>query len=124
VTELLTAALVVTAAGFLLLAALGLLRMPDLYTRLGAATKAVALGGGLMFVAVAVHFGDVASDARAIAGVAFLFVTAPVTAHVIARAAYHLGIGFVPDTIRLEDEGDLAGPRSRTPQAQGEPATD
>ena len=98
-TEYATALLVVIAALFLLLAALGLMRMPDIYTRLGAATKAVALGGGLMFVAVGVRFGDVASDARALAGLAFLLVTAPVTAHVIARAAYHLGFEFAPGTI-------------------------
>ena len=98
-TDLITALAILTAAGFLLLAAVGLLRMPDLYTRLGAATKAVALGGGLMFAAVAVHFADVPSDARALAGIAFLLITAPVTAHVIGRAAFHLGIDFTPGTI-------------------------
>ena len=123
-TELVTAALVVTAACFLLLAALGLLRMPDLYTRLGAATKAVALGGGLMFVAVAVHFGDVASDARAIAGLAFLLMTAPVTAHVIARAAFRVGIAFAPGTIRPGNDGDVTGTPSETPRESSWPATD
>lgn len=109
--ELLTAGLVLTASAFLLLAALGIQRMPDLYSRLGAATKAVALGGGLMFGAVAVHFRDVPSDARAVAGIVFLLVTAPVTAHVIGRAAFHLGIGFAPWTtmaLEVAEDDDVA----------------
>ncbi len=112
-TELITAALVFTSALFLLLASLGLLRMPDLYTRLGAATKAVTLGGGLMFAAVAVHFADIASGARAVAGIVFLLVTAPVTAHVIARSAFHLGIDFVPWTTMAIDEPDAEAARDQ-----------
>ena len=108
-TELLTALLVFTSGLFLLLASLGLLRMPDLFTRLGAATKAVTLGGGLMFAAVAVHFGDIASIARAVAGIVFLLVTAPVTAHVIARSAFHLGIPFAPFTTVVLDVPEGAG---------------
>jgi len=102
VIEIVTAVLVLTAALFLMVSALGLLRMPDLYTRLGASTKAVTLGGGLMFVAVAVHFADAASVARAFAGLAFLVTTAPLTAHVIARAAIRLAIDFAPVTITTD----------------------
>lgn len=116
-TEIATALLVFTSALFLLLASLGLLRMPDLYTRLGAATKAVTLGGGLMFAAVAVHFGDLASDARAVAGIVFLLVTAPVTAHVIGRAAFHLGIEFVPWT-SMDVESAMPGSDGGTSEVE------
>lgn len=106
--EVVTSVLILTASAFLVLAALGIHRMPDLYSRLGAATKAVALGGGLMFAAVAVHFGDIASDARAVAGIVFLLITAPVTAHVIARSGFHLGIDFVPWTTMAVDPSEVA----------------
>ncbi len=98
-SDFFTAFFLVVGALFLLLAALGVLRMPDLFTRLSAQTKAVALGSGSMFMAVLVHFDDVTTDTRAIAGIAFFLVTAPVAAHVIARAAYRLGLPLWEGTV-------------------------
>ncbi|MEX0762049.1 MAG: monovalent cation/H(+) antiporter subunit G [Dehalococcoidia bacterium] len=98
-SDFFTAFFLVVGALFLLLAALGVLRMPDLFTRLSAQTKAVALGSGSMFMAVLVHFDDVTTDTRAIAGIAFFLVTAPVAGHVIARAAYRLGLPLWEGTV-------------------------
>ena len=86
------------SATFLLLAGVGIVRMPDLYTRIAASTKAIAFGGGLMFVAVAVQFEDLAAEIRALAGVGFLMATASITAHVVGRAALHVGIPFTSGT--------------------------
>lgn len=87
-----SALLALIGAAFMLLAALGVLRMPDVFTRMHAATKAGALGGGLSFLAVAVHFGELGLGARALAAILFILLTAPVSAHVIGRAAYFLGV--------------------------------
>ncbi|MBJ3785144.1 monovalent cation/H(+) antiporter subunit G [Devosia sediminis] len=78
----------VLGAAFTLLAAIGVVRLPDLYTRMHAASKAGAVGGGLILVAVAVVSQDAAVATRAIIGVAFLLLTTPVSAHLLARASY------------------------------------
>jgi multicomponent Na+:H+ antiporter subunit G len=84
------AALLMTGGTFLMLvAAVGLLRFPDLYTRMHAVTKAGTLGIGLMLISAAVAFGgDVSVTARALVALLFVFLTAPVSAHMIGRAGY------------------------------------
>lgn len=73
---------------FILLSAIGLLRMPDLFTRMSATTKASTLGIGLVLIGTAVFWMDIGIAARAIAIIIFLLLTAPVAAHIIGRAAY------------------------------------
>ena len=90
-TTFFTHMLVLLGAFFALVAAIGLLRMPDLLMRMHAATKAGTLGAGLLLLAVAVSFGDSGVTVRALAAIVFLFLTAPVAAHVIGRAAYYAG---------------------------------
>lgn len=91
-TEFLVAACLVTGTLFMLLAALGALRMPDLPMRMHATTKAGALGSGLVMLAVALHYGESDVTARAIAIIVFIMLTAPVAAHVLARAGYFVGV--------------------------------
>ena len=78
----------------MVIAALGLLRLPDLYTRMHAVTKAGTLGIGLVLVAAAVAFGDVSVATRALVALLFVLLTAPVSAHMIGRAGYlgHVGL--------------------------------
>ena len=83
-----TGLLVLLGGAFCLLGAIGLLRMPDVYTRLQAATKTGTLGVGCLMLGIAIHFGDLGVSVRALLVIAFLFLTAPVAGHVIARAAY------------------------------------
>jgi multicomponent Na+:H+ antiporter subunit G len=73
---------------FILLAAIGLLRMPDYYLRVSVTTKAATLGIGLVLVAASIYFNDFSITSRAIAIVVFMFLTAPVGAHMISRASY------------------------------------
>ncbi len=86
--DIIVSLLLWAGAIFTLLGALGTLRMPDLYTRLQASTKAGTLGVSCIMVAAALHFMDLAVAVRAVLVVAFLFLTAPVAAHIIARAAH------------------------------------
>lgn len=90
--EALVLTLLFVGALFLLLAGVGVVRMPDLFTRMSAATKAATLGAGCMLSAVAVYFNDFGVTVRALLVVAFIFMTAPVAAHVIGRAAYFIGV--------------------------------
>lgn len=77
--------------GFCLLAGVGILRMPDIYTRMQASTKAGTLGIACIIVAVAVHFGDAITALQAGLVIAFLFLTAPIASHLIARSVYFYG---------------------------------
>jgi multicomponent K+:H+ antiporter subunit G len=85
------AMLIVIAAFFLLVGAIGLVRLPDFYMRLHAPTKASTLGVGGVLVA-----SMLVAAAQGRAGVAellitlFVFITAPVSANLMAQAALHL----------------------------------
>jgi multicomponent Na+:H+ antiporter subunit G len=88
VTDLLVIPLLIVGTLFVLLAGVGVFRMPDLFSRMQASTKAGTLGVGCLLLAVGLHFGDLGVATRALLVVAFLFLTAPVAAHMIAQAAY------------------------------------
>ncbi len=100
--EVIKGFLVLTGAVFMLLAALGILRLPDLLTRMHATTKAAALGVILIMLAVALHFAEVAVMARAFAIIVFVLMTAPVAAHVIGRAGYFVGSKLWAGTVKDE----------------------
>lgn len=76
---------------FITVAALGILRMPDLYIRMHASTKAGTIGLGLVMVAVALHFRDLASVSRAASIMIFLVLTAPVAAHLLGKSMLDKG---------------------------------
>ncbi|WP_417884838.1 monovalent cation/H(+) antiporter subunit G [Zunongwangia sp.] len=76
---------------FVLLAAIGLIRMPDTYLRISVNTKAATLGISLVLGAVAFYFNDLGTTSRTFVIVLFLFLTAPVGAHLIGRASYFIG---------------------------------
>jgi len=97
-TQYLAAFLVLAGAVFSLIAAIGVLRLPDLYTRLHAASKAGAIGAGLIFLAVAVVCLDAAVILRALLGIVFLLLSTPLSAHLLARAAYRCGEAPTPAT--------------------------
>ena len=76
---------------FVLSASVGLLRFPDLYTRMHSASKAGTVGSGVLLLALAVHSLEFSVFSRAMAGIAFFLITAPISAHLIARVAYITG---------------------------------
>lgn len=102
--------LMVSGAVVCLLAAVGVLRMPDVYTRIQAAAKGGTLGLGLLAAATATHFGDLASWTTAVLLMVFIAMTSPVAAHLIARAAHRLGI---EPLVALNAEGDLGNQARR-----------
>ena len=84
--------LILVGAGFVLVGSLGLLRLRDFYSRLHAPTKASTLGVGSLLIASAVFFSvqDDGLSLHEILVTLFLFITAPVGAHLMAKAALHL----------------------------------
>ena len=120
-SEIIRTFLLLVGAGFLLLGAIGIIRMPDLYARIQAATKAATLGVGCIVLALAVHFSDLGITVRALLVIAFFFLTSPVAAHVIGRAAYFVGVplweGTIVDQLRGRYETDTH--RLLSPGQQG-----
>jgi multicomponent Na+:H+ antiporter subunit G len=98
----LVALLLVSGALFMLLAGVGLVRLPDLYTRMSATSKAATLGASLALLGAALHFGTAAAAGRALVIVTFLFLTAPLAAHAIGRAGYRRGSPLWTGTIADE----------------------
>ncbi|RDE10502.1 monovalent cation/H(+) antiporter subunit G [Pelagibacterium lacus] len=83
--------MLIAGALFSLVAALGILRLPDFYSRMHAASKAGAVGSGLALLAIALVSFDAAVILRALLGIVFFMLTAPISAHLFARAAYIAG---------------------------------
>lgn len=77
---------------FIAVSAIGVLRLPDVFMRMHAATKAGTLGAGLILLAAAVLFGTLSVTVKALVVFLFLLFTAPVGAHVLGRAAYYDGV--------------------------------
>ena len=84
--EILAGILVLAGAGFTLVAAIGILRYPDLLMRMHASTKAGTLGSILVLAAMALVVAQGPVTAKTIATVLFLLLTAPIAAHMIGRA--------------------------------------
>lgn len=87
---------------FILIASLGLYRMPDFYTRLSVTVKAVTLGVGCILGAVAIHFSDFSITTKVFAVIFFLFITSPVAAFLIARTAYVSKVKMWDKSVRDE----------------------
>lgn len=102
IVQYIAALLLVLGAAFSLVAAVGVLRLPDIYVRLHAASKAGVVGAGLILLAVALISLDGTIVLRALLGIAFLLLSTPISAHLLARAA--LKSGEKPDARTNTDD--------------------
>lgn len=84
--------LAVVGVAFTFVAAVGVLRLPDVYSRSHAATKADTFGIGCSILAVALYFGTAGEAFRAFVLLLFVYHTNPTAAHAITRAAYSRGV--------------------------------
>ncbi|HEX2178304.1 MAG TPA: monovalent cation/H(+) antiporter subunit G [Actinomycetota bacterium] len=115
--ELAAAALLLSGVAFVLIAAIGLQRFPDVFARMHAATKAATLGLVLVLAGTGLRV-ESADDLSKLALVGILmFVTAPIGAHMVGRAAYRSGTELNPGTVIDELAGSPAE-QSGTPGNQ------
>lgn len=84
---------------FNLFGCIGLLRMPDVYNRLQAATKCVTLGTWSILFGLFLHFGFTSTGIKALLGIPLLFLVSTVAAHALARGSYHFGIKLTEDSV-------------------------
>lgn len=91
--ELLAAFLLVVGGVFALVGAIGLLRFPDFFMRLHAPTKSTTLGvGGVLLASIVLGWARGEPAVHELLITLFLFVTAPVSANLMAMAALHLQV--------------------------------
>lgn len=103
--DIIVTILILFSALFILLAAIALVRLPDVYTRMHGMTKATTLGIGILMVAVGLHLGEIGGSIKAIVFIVFLFITQPIAAQMISRAAYLTRVPMADGHVK----DDLAG---------------
>jgi multicomponent Na+:H+ antiporter subunit G len=101
---------IIVGLAFDVFGCLGLVRLPDVYNRLQAATKCVTLGTCTILFGTFLIVGCTAAGTKSLLCIIFLILTSPVAAHAIARGAHRSGIklweGSVVDRYAEDDEGE------------------
>ncbi|MGB2937731.1 MAG: monovalent cation/H(+) antiporter subunit G [Phycisphaerae bacterium] len=105
---------------FDLFGTIGLVRLPDVYNRVQAATKCVTLGTCMILLGVLVGAGGGAMGAKAMLCAVFLLLTSPVAAHAIARGAYRSGVRLWEGSVVDRYGEDLHA--AQPPAERAEPA--
>lgn len=120
--EIIMGILLISGTFFAFVAAIGMLRLPDVFMRLSANAKAATLGTSFILGATALYFNDVRISVKIAAIISFLVLTAPVAAHMIGRAAYFGKVPMWEGTIcdELGGREDNGGHVLKTPQKSGE----
>lgn len=104
--EIVTSFFILLGAFFILAGSIGLVRLPDVYCRMHAATKSVTLGVASVMIGSIFFFyaTGMGFSGKNLLTIVFIMLTAPVGAHMISRAAYHFGIeiweGSVKDDLK------------------------
>ncbi|QGQ47838.1 monovalent cation/H(+) antiporter subunit G [Metabacillus sediminilitoris] len=94
-----------------LLAAIGVVRLPDAYTRNHAASKSATLGVLSILLGLFLYYLliDHVANARVLLGIVFVFITSPIAGHLIMRAAYNIGVPLWENSV----QDDLQKARKR-----------
>ncbi|MFP4320873.1 MAG: monovalent cation/H(+) antiporter subunit G [Anaerolineales bacterium] len=112
--EGLTLVFMLIGTSFIVISAIGIIRMPDLFLRMSMTTKSSTLGVGSMMVAAAIFFGSDAASVQAVAIILFLLLTAPISAHLIARAGYGAKDVHAWERTRIDDLSERYDELNRT----------
>ena len=97
--DVLSAALLLTGVALSVVAGVGLVRFPDVFSRMHAATKPATLGLLLIAIGAALQQEEGSNATKLLLVAAFQFLTAPVAAHMIGRAAYRAGAGALDELV-------------------------
>lgn len=107
--------LICIGIAFDFLGVLGLVRLPDVYNRLQAATKCVTFGSVGILLGVFLMQGFTSFGFKALIGVVFIFLASPTAAHVISRAAHRSRIPLCKSSVvdKYEEDKELREERSK-----------
>jgi len=92
ILNLIVMGFLLAGAFFFITATIGLLRFPDLFTRLHATGKGDTLGAGLILMGLAIHAGLTPESVKILIILIFILLTSPVSTHAISRAVYISGV--------------------------------
>lgn len=115
ISKFIVGALILQGALLSLAAAIGVVRLPDTYTRNHAASKSATLGiisillGLFMYYLLIDHY----TNSRVLLGIIFVFITAPVAGHLISRAAYNIGVPLWENSVQDDLKKARKGEKSR-----------
>ncbi|GAA4060639.1 monovalent cation/H(+) antiporter subunit G [Amphibacillus indicireducens] len=87
--EIIVLILILGSGFFFMVGTLGLIRLPDVFSRMHATTKSDTLGAGLALLALIVYKGFDPVSLKLLVILIFIYITNPVAAHIIAKAAYY-----------------------------------
>ena len=109
--EIIGVVLILIGSIISVISAIGIIRFPDIYTRSHAATKTTTLAVLLTLVGVFLYFwfSEYFISVRLILGILFVFLTAPVSGHLILRAAYRTNVKMADSTVEDELKDYLQG---------------
>ncbi len=107
ITSLLSAIFLISGSAICLLASVGVLRLPDFFMRMHAATKAGVVGSGFVLIGVAFAYPSPGMAIKVAIAVAFLLLTTPVAGHLLARAGYVAGVPMWRGTVQDRLDGEL-----------------
>lgn len=113
----LVALLLLFGAFLMFLTGLGLYRMPDIFTRMHAATKGASLGVAFLLLAAIFVFREPVIVTKALVTIVFIFLTAPVAAHLIGRAAYARRTPLWDRSVVDEGRDHIAAAESQDPRS-------
>jgi multicomponent Na+:H+ antiporter subunit G len=105
--EIVSCVFIMVGVIFMLIATIGLLRLPDFYIRMSTITKGSTLGVGLILMGLGIYFNQPDIMLKVLAIIVFTFITSPVAAHVISRTAVKNNTPFWSKTNLKEFEGYL-----------------
>ena len=118
-TEIIVGILAFSGTMFVLLAAVGLLRMPDTYLRISVTTKAATLGIGLLLMAAVVYFNETSITTKVLAIILFILLTAPISGHLIGRTSYFSGVRLWKNSV-MDDLGGMYQKKSQVLRSEAD----
>lgn len=122
-SDVASAALLLASATFVLLASLGLWRFDDVFSRIHAATKAITMGVLLVIAAAALRMENPADWLKLLLAAVLQFVSAPVSGHMLGRAAYWAGRPLASETVvdQLRDVESAESVDAKEPERPNRP---
>jgi multicomponent Na+:H+ antiporter subunit G len=116
IVNLLSWSFILSGSFFVLVGAIGLSRMPDLYTRMHAASVIETLGAGLLIVGLMIQAGPTLITLKLLVLLALFFFAGPVAAHALAQAALHEGVEpILHEDRRQRLDSSETAPEERAP---------
>lgn len=122
ITDLLIILLSAAGVGFMVVTSIGILRLPDVFSRMHAAGKAATVGVSFVLLAAGIDFGEPALFLRMIALIALIFITAPVATTAMARAAYRTGAARRMH-LKYDEMAGAQEPPHQTPEVKPQAAS-